>query len=47
MNPATTFTILSNASVRIATECVKYQAKSFIRNKATDITAMYFWILKF
>lgn len=45
--PATIFTILSSASVSMATECVSKYASIFIRNKTTERTAIRFCIRKF
>jgi hypothetical protein len=46
IKPATTFTILSKASVKIATEPVIYQAIVFVINSKMEITAIRFWIFK-
>ncbi len=42
IKPAATFTMLSSASVKIATERVEYQAINFTASNITDITATSF-----
>jgi hypothetical protein len=39
-----TLTVLSKASVKIATECVKYQAHSLPAKSKTEKRAIYFWM---
>ena len=47
MKPATTFTVLSNASVSTATDCVNHQATTFKIKRATATIATSLWTLKF
>ena len=45
--PAITLTMLSKASVRIATDLVVYQAIIFIMNRNIAIAVINFWSFKF
>lgn len=45
MNPAVTLIVLSSASVRIATELVRYQAMNLMTKSVTPTAATIFWKL--